>query len=191
MFPTDAGWSIKDDTESGYRFRPLALIIRLVYQGLQPLITWCKWWSNLMFKAIDKISGTPSILNCVKFVSELHVTHVCVWKCSVEAGDNNVELDTEAGPAGSPQGRSPSIVPHPLITINSYIWKFWHATFIHSNLWTGRMKYLYLTNIRKRTSENGTSILWICNQLNSGIHEQPVPSTDDVHRPFMTQNKIY
>ena len=41
----------------------------------------------------------------------------------MEAGDNNVELAKEAGPAGSPQGRSPSIVPHPLITINSYIWK--------------------------------------------------------------------
>ena len=101
-----------------------------------------------------KSNVTPSILNCVKFVSELHVTHVCVWKCSVEAGDNNVELAKEAGPTGSPQGRSPSIVPRPLITINSYIWKFWHATFIHSNLWTGHMKYLYLTNIRKRTSDS-------------------------------------
>ena len=75
-----------------------------------------------MFKAIDKIKCYTINIELCQIC--LRVTHVCVWKCSVEAGDNNVELAKEAGPTGSPQGRSPSIVPRPLITINNYIWKF-------------------------------------------------------------------
>ena len=77
-----------------------------------------------MFKAIDKIKCYTINIELCQICLRVTCYHVCVGKCSVEAGDNKVELAKEAGPAGLPQGRSPSIVPHRLITINSYIWKF-------------------------------------------------------------------